>query len=453
MDVGVGEFGAEEGGELAVAVEAHIVEFDDGDFFEAAENGVESVGERMEVAEVEAGNFLALSAEAAGGFLGGAGGAAPTNEEDIAALVASDFRRGDFVHEAAQFIATPRGHFRVELGAGGGVAPFIVFQAGDDGELAAEHRGAGRGVGGGGIERVRPPVGITRSLIERGFCHPFGKIWLTEGFHAAADGLVGEDDDGATVLAGNAHGFHGDVETILDILRREDDARGIPVAAVDRLHEIGLLDVRRQARAGSAALDVDDDEGDFRHDGIAEGLHFQREAGTGTARHCDVTGVGETNRHGDGRQFILSLHEEAAVAWQLRTEGFHDRRPRRDGIARAVAHACGQQATDEHLIAIRGEAVLLTGVAGFQMIGVGEVAELVAVATVEGQEGHAEHVFLFLAELALDDALQFVHIQLERLAEQAEHEEILALVLGRAADGFHGGGSDRHADVMMLLVF
>ena len=43
--------------------------------------------------------------------------------------------------------------------------------------------------------------------------------------------------------------------------------------------------------------------------------------------------------------------------------------------------------------------------------------------------------------------LQFLDIEIENFRDQTEHENVFALVLGRAAERFNGQSSDRHADV------
>jgi hypothetical protein len=53
----------------------------------------------------------------------------------------------------------------------------------------------------------------------------------------------------------------------------------------------------------------------------------------------------------------------------------------------------------------------------------------------------------FPANFSPDDSFQFLDIEIKNLRDQTEHENVFALVLGRAAERFNGQSSDRHADV------
>ena len=66
-------------------------------------------------------------------------------------------------------------------------------------------------------------------------------------------------------LAGDARRLERDVETVLDVFRREHDAGGVTVAAVNRLHQVALLDVGRHAGRGPAALHVHDHQRHLGH--------------------------------------------------------------------------------------------------------------------------------------------------------------------------------------------
>ena len=71
-----------------------------------------------------------------------------------------------------------------------------------------------------------------------------------------------------------------------------------------------------------------------------------------------------------------------------------------------------------------------------------------AKAGVEGQQRVAQHAFVFLAELAAHDGDELFLVQVEDGADHAQHEQVLAAVARGAADGFDGGGGERHADVV-----
>ena len=59
---------------------------------------------------------------------------------------------------------------------------------------------------------------------------------------------------------------------------------------------------------------------------------------------------------------------------------------------------------------------------------------------------------VFPPEALADERGELLDIEVEDAGDQAEDEEILALVLGGAADGLDGGGGDRHADRGEALV-
>ena len=95
---------------------------------------------------------------------------------------------------------------------------------------------------------------------------------------------------GVLYLRAMRAGFDRDVETIFDCSCREDDARAVAVPAIDRLEQIALLDVGRQAGARSAALDIDDDERDLGHRRPADGFGLERNAGAGAAGDGEIAG-------------------------------------------------------------------------------------------------------------------------------------------------------------------
>src|SRR6186997_2525573 len=109
LDAGVAEAGAEEGGELALAVEALVVDFGDDDVFVFGEHFLQTVRHGVHVAHGDAAGFAALGAEAVGGFSDAAGGAAPADEKDFAVGVAMDLRDFDFLGEAFEFLAAAGG--------------------------------------------------------------------------------------------------------------------------------------------------------------------------------------------------------------------------------------------------------------------------------------------------------------------------------------------------------
>ena len=77
-----------------------------------------------------------------------------------------------------------------------------------------------------------------------------------------------------------------------------------------------------------------------------------------------------------------------------------------------------------------------------------EVANLIGIAGIEGQNGVAEDALVFFAKLTADDGDELFLVEIEDGADHAEHEHVLATVTGRAAHGFHCRCGERHADIL-----
>ena len=90
---------------------------------------------------------------------------------------------------------------------------------------------------------------------------------------------------------------------------------------------------------------------------------------------------------------------------------------------------------------------------GFKSVQVREdVSGRVGVAGVEGEHGVADDVLVLAAEALLDERGELLDVEVEDAREQAEDEDVLALVLRGAADGLDGRAGHRHADVAKRLV-
>ena len=98
------------------------------------------------------------------------------------------------------------------------------------------------------------------------------QVRLGERFNSGGESLIGQNDHGATVIASQLTGFNRHVETILHVFRSNDDSRAVTVTAIDRLHQIALFHTGGKAGTGAAALDVYDNQRQFRHAAVAERL-------------------------------------------------------------------------------------------------------------------------------------------------------------------------------------
>ena len=66
------------------------------------------------------------------------------------------------------------------------------------------------------------------------------------------------------------------------------------------------------------------------------------------------------------------------------------------------------------------------------------VANRVRVSGLESHQCRVHDALVFAAEFFGDDSLQFLDIEIKNLRDQAEHENVFALVLGGAAERFDG---------------
>lgn len=281
----LGELGAQVAGELTV------VELADDDFLVFAQDVASVLGERADVVEVGVGHFLAFVVHLLDGEGEGAAGAAPANDEQVGVGVAGDLLVGDVVGHAVDLLLTVAGHEGVVLGVGAEGTVGALLKAAD---TVAEAFHAGQGpfackflfVAAEGTE-----VGVVL-LGETGF--DFGHVLHAgdlEELAAIAEVTVGEQDDGGHVLEGNLGGVEGPVEAVGAGGSGDDHEGGFTVAAVECLVEVALLGLGGQTRGGTAALDVDDDEGKLGHDGETQGFALERETGAGGAGAGQGTGI------------------------------------------------------------------------------------------------------------------------------------------------------------------
>src|ERR1700716_2499680 len=136
----------------------------------------------------------------------------------------------------------------------------IVFEAGDERIFPIEHARAGRNVLGDALEIVGLESAFAWSEIRFRIDHQLGKIGFVERFDARGQRRVAQYQDRRAVLARDPRGFDRNVETIFHRRGGEDDARTVTVTPEDRLMQIALLDVGRQAGTGAAALNITNDD-------------------------------------------------------------------------------------------------------------------------------------------------------------------------------------------------
>ena len=84
---------------------------------------------------------------------------------------------------------------------------------------------------------------------------------------------------GTMYLMAMPHRLVGDVEAVAGRRRGQDHHRRLAVAAVQRLHQVGLLGLGGQAGARARPLDVEDHERQLGHHGEPDALGLEREPG------------------------------------------------------------------------------------------------------------------------------------------------------------------------------
>jgi hypothetical protein len=246
-----------------------------------------------------------------------------------------------------------------------------------------------------------------------------------------------------------------DVETIFHGRGGKNDARTVAVPAVDGLEKIALLDVRRQAGARPAALHIDDDDRDLGHGSPADRFGLERDAGARAAGDGEIAREREAERERDGAKLVLGLDEDAAIFRQFAAQDLHDRRPGRNGISGAVAHAGGNQSVGERLVAIHRDlrAIAFLGNVRVKFILLGQdVADGIGVAGGEGHDGGVNDALVFAGKFFFDQGRELLDIEMKDFRDQTEDENVFALVFRRSPERFDGQACDRDADVNKTFV-
>src|SRR5438132_9099251 len=198
--------------------------------------------------------------------------------------------------------------------------------------------------------------------------------------------------------------------------------------AVNRLMQIALLDVGRQTGARTAALNITNDDRDLGHRSPADRFGLERNAGPSAAGNGEISRIRKAERQRHGAKLVFSLHEYSAVLWKLAPEYFHNRRPGRDRITGAIAHARGDQSVSDRLIAIHRD---LGASPGFddmlKLIAFRQhIADGIGVASRKRHDGRVDDALVFAGELFFYQLLQLLDIETENFHDQAEDENVCA---------------------------
>ena len=164
--------------------------------------------------------------------------------------------------------------------------------------------------------------------------------------------------------------------------------------------------------------------------------------------------VGKADRHGGCRELVFGLHKQPAILRKFRPQDFHHRGPGSDRVGRSIAHACRDESVSDGLVAIHCDLrppALFVG--GLKMIKLGEhVFDRISVARLERHQRRFRKARVLPAEPFANQRLELFHVEIEDRGEQAEHENILSLVLRRASQRLNRQARNRDADIDIALV-
>ena len=202
--------------------------------------------------------------------------------------------------------------------------------------------------------------------------------------------------------------------------------------------EVGLFNARGHAGGGPAALHIDHDQRQLRHDGVTQRLGLQRNARAAGTRDRHAPGVTRAERHRNGGNFIFALNKGPAVFGQLASQQFHNVRPGGDWITGAKTNTGSDQAVTERFVAGHDDLMAGPFLAFDESECFQDVVERVAVTRMESGQGIVQDALILAAKAFADELFELGHIQVEHFRDQPEDKHVLALVFAGAADGFHG---------------
>ena len=159
-----------------------------------------------------------------------------------------------------------------------------------------------------------------------------GRIRHLPRFGGISDVTVGQQHNRGHVLHRDPAGLDRAFESIARAAGGDHRHRCIAIAAIDRLIEIALLGLGRQAGGRAAALRIDDDQRQFSHDGKAHRLALERDAGTRRGGYAETAGIARADGGTDRGNLVFRL-EGGDVEFLEPCQMMQDRTGRRDRIA------------------------------------------------------------------------------------------------------------------------
>ena len=155
------------------------------------------------------------------------------------------------------------------------------------------------------------------------------------------DVAIGQQHHRGHVFDRHAAGFDRNLEGIARAARSDHRHRSIAVAAVDRLIEVALLGLCRQASRRPATLRIDHHQRQLGHDAETQSLGLERDAGAGGRGNAQLARITSADRGAHGGDLVFRLEGGDAEFLEPR-EVMQDRRCGRDRIAAEEQRQLGQ---------------------------------------------------------------------------------------------------------------
>ena len=147
-----------------------------------------------------------------------------------------------------------------------------------------------------------------------------GDVGDPPGLRAVGQVAVGQDDHRGAVLGGDPDRLERDVEAVRRGGGRDHGDRRLPVPAVERHQQVGLLGLGRHAGGRAGPLDVADDQRQLDRHRQPDRLLLQHHPGAGGGAHAEGAAEGRAERRADPADLVFGLERadpEPLVLGQL----------------------------------------------------------------------------------------------------------------------------------------
>ncbi len=92
----------------------------------------------------------------------------------------------------------------------------------------------------------------------------------------------------------------------------------------------------------------------------------------------------------------------------------------------------------------------LFALAGFEFESFKYISKGICIARMKRRERVVQNAWIFAGEAFANEFFKFWNVQIEQFGDEAERENIFALVLSRSADGFDRQAGNRNAEMMIF---